>query len=120
VRGFSYEDVYGVELHADAIANLATGRVVDTPTVGLQVVIMLVMAAAGATVSFFTATLSRARRNWTLAAVVVGYGLLAVTAAALGLLLNVLYDLAAFFAAHALLRRLQSRLLAMRRGGELQ
>jgi len=116
VRGFSYDQVYGVELHADAIANLATGRVVDTPTVGLQAAIMLLMAAAGAATSFFTAALSRSRRNWTLAGVVAAYGLFAVTAAALGLLLNVLYDLAAFFAAHALLRRLQSRLLARRRG----
>jgi len=120
VRGFSYDRVYGVELHADAIANLATGRVVDTPTVGLQAVIMLVMAAAGAATSFFTATLSGARRNWILAGVVAAYGLLAVTMATLGLLLNVLYDLAAFFAAHALLRRLQSRLLARKRGEGLQ
>jgi hypothetical protein len=39
------------------------------------------------------------------------YGLIAVAAAAQGFLLNVLYDLGAFLAAHALLGRLQSRLL---------
>lgn len=111
VRGFSYAQVYGVELHADAIANLATGRVVAPPTVDLQTAIMLFMAAAGAAASFFTATLSRARRNASLAGAMAAYGLVAVVLAAQDLLLNVLYDLGAFFAAHALLRRLQSRLL---------
>lgn len=111
VRGFSYAGVYGVELHADAIANLATGRVVATPTVDLQAAIMLFMAAGGAAASFFTGTLSRAWRNASLAGAMATYGLVAVALAAQNLLLNVLYDLGAFFAAHALVRRLQSRLL---------
>jgi CHASE2 domain-containing sensor protein len=111
VDGFSYADLWGVELHADAIANLATGRVVATPTVGIQTSLMLFMAAAGAATSFFTATLARGRRNLILAGVLAAYGLIAVAAAAQGFLLNLLYDLAAFLAAHALLGRLQSRLL---------
>jgi CHASE2 domain-containing sensor protein len=115
VRGFSYAQVYGVELHADAIANLATGRVIAMPTVDLQAAIMLFMAAAGAAASFFTATLSRAQRNASLAGAMAAYGLVAVVLAAQDFLLNVLYDLGAFFAAHALLRRLQSRLLGASR-----
>ena len=111
VDGFSYAELWGVELHADAIANLASGRVVETPTVGLQTAIMLFMAAAGAAASFVTATWARGRRSLLIAAVLAFYGLIAVAAAAQGLLLNVLYDLAAFLAAHTLLGRLQSRLL---------
>lgn len=119
VRGLSYTELWGAELHADAIANLATGRVVETPTVGQQAAVMLLMAAAGAAVSFATATLARGRRNLILAGVVVSYGIAAVAEAAHGLLPNVLYDLGAFAAAHALLRRLQSRLLASGRVEEL-
>jgi CHASE2 domain-containing sensor protein len=119
VDGFSYAELWGVELHADAIANLAAGRVVETPTVGLQTAIMLFMAAAGAAASFFTATWSRTRRNLTLAGALLAYGLAAVALAAGALLLNVLYDLGAFLAAHALLRRLQSRLLGPSPGEEL-
>jgi CHASE2 domain-containing sensor protein len=115
VRGFSYAEVYGVELHADAIANLATGRVVEMPTVDLQALIMLFMIVAGAAASFLTATLSRGRRNAILAGAVATYGLVAVVMAAQNFLLNVLYDLGAFFAAYALLRRLQSRLLRVSR-----
>jgi len=110
VRGFKSTEVYGVELQADAIANLVTGRVITTPTVGAQAVIMVLLAAAGATVSFFTATMSR-RRRWILAAAVVLYGAIAVVLASQYMLLNVLYDLAAFFVAYALLRRLQVRLV---------
>jgi CHASE2 domain-containing sensor protein len=118
VDGFSYAEVWGVELQADAIANLATGRVVETPTVGRQTAIMLFMAGAGACASFLTATLARGRRSMILAAVVAVYGLIAVAAAVQGFLLNVLYDLAAFVAAHALIGRLQSRLLGPFPGGE--
>jgi CHASE2 domain-containing sensor protein len=119
VDGFSYAELWGVELHADAIANLATGRVVETPTVGPQAAIMLFMAAAGAAASFLSATLARGRRRIILAGVLTAYGLIAVAAAAQGFLLNLLYDLAAFLGAHALLGRLQSRLLGPSPGEEL-
>jgi len=46
-----------------------------------------------------------------LASAVAAYVLIAVASAAAGLLLNVLYDLAAFFAAYGLLRWLQARAL---------
>jgi CHASE2 domain-containing sensor protein len=109
VRGFGFEEVYGVELHADAIANLVTARVVRTPTVGLQVAIVLAMAAAGAAASVYTAMRGRASRRLILAGAVVLYVLVAVAMAGWGLLLNLLYDLAAFLVAYVLLRRLQAR-----------
>lgn len=111
VRGFSRTQLYGVELHASAIANLTDGRVVETPTADLQVWIMGVMAIAGAAASFFTATVSRGRRRTMLAASITIYLLVAVALAVAGLLLNILYDLAAFLFAHSLLRRLQARSL---------
>ena len=109
VRGLRFEEVHGVELHADAIANLVTARVVQTPTVGLQVALVVAMAAAGAAASVCTATRGRTSRRLILAGAVVLYVLVAVAAAVWGLLLNLLYDLAAFFVAYALLRRLQAR-----------
>lgn len=111
VRGLTHYVVYGVELQADAIANLASGRVIETPTVDFQAFVMVVMAIGGAAASFFTATRARGWRRGVLAVAVAVYVLIAVASAASGLLLNLLYDLAAFFAAYSLLRRLQARAL---------
>jgi CHASE2 domain-containing sensor protein len=111
MRGFSRTQLYGVELQASAIANLASGRVIETPTADLQVLISAAMAFGGAAASFFTATLSRGRRRAILALSVIVYLLIAVALAAGGWLLNVLYDLAAFFFAHGLLRWLQAHAL---------
>lgn len=109
VRGLAFDEVHGVELHADAIANLVTGRVVRTPTVDLQVGIMLAAAAAGAAASVLTATRGRRWRRSMLVGAVALYVLGAVAAAVGGMLLNVLYDLAAFFVAYVLLRHLQAQ-----------
>jgi hypothetical protein len=77
----------------------------------LQAVTMTLMALAGAAASLFTATLARGRRRLALAGAVAAYLLVAVGLAAGNILLNVLYDLAAFFAAYGLLRWLQRRTL---------
>lgn len=111
VRGFSRTQLYGVELHAFAIANLADGRVIETPTADVQTWLIVMMAMAGAAASFFTATLPRGRRRVVLAVSVTVYLLVAVALAIGGLLLNILYDLAAFLFAHSLLRRLQAHSL---------
>jgi len=107
-RGLESETIHGVELHADAIANLVSGGI-TTPTVGRQAWITVAMVLAGAAVSVFSVTLSRAARRWMLVAAAGLYVVATVGAAAVGHLLNVHYDLATFLAAHALLRRLQAR-----------
>jgi CHASE2 domain-containing sensor protein len=111
MRGISRTQVYGVELQASAIANLVNGQVIKTPTADLQVLISAAMAIGGAAASFFTATLPRGRRRAILVLSVIIYLLIAVALAAGGWLLNALYDLAAFFFAHGLLRWLQARSL---------
>lgn len=107
-RGLASEVIHGVELHADAISNLLTRRVVTTPAVGRQFGITIAMVLAGAGASVFSATASRAARRSLLGAAAAVYVLGTLALAGTGLLLNVHYDLAAFFAAHALLRRLQA------------
>lgn len=111
VRGFAVRKVYGVELQADAIASLATGDVVAFAAADLQAVTMTLMALGGAAASLVTARLTRGRRRLALAGIVFAYLLVAVGCAAANVLLNVLYDLAAFFAAYALLAWLQRRTL---------
>jgi CHASE2 domain-containing sensor protein len=111
IRGFSRTRVYGVELHADAISNLTTGRVIETPTVDGQAFVMFVMAAAGVAGAFYTASLARWRRRVVLLAAIVLYAAIAVITAVNGVLLNVLYDLSVFFAVYFLIRRLQARAL---------
>ena len=109
VRGLSRTQVFGVELQADAIAELATRREITTPTAGAQALILLLLGLAGAAASFLTATLAPGARRSILGLVVASYAVVAVAAAVGGLLLNPLYDLAAFLAAYALLRRVQRR-----------
>jgi CHASE2 domain-containing sensor protein len=109
-RGLRDETVHGVELHADAMRNLATGRVVTTPTMDMQAAFALFMALFGAALSLRTARISSRRtRLLILSAVVVVYALCAVGLAVLGFLLNGLYDLAVLLIAHALLRHVQVR-----------
>jgi CHASE2 domain-containing sensor protein len=109
VRGIRRSRIHGVVLHADAVANILTRRVVTTPTVGTQAWITAAMVLAGAAASVVGATAPRRRRRAALAAGVAAYVLAAMGLAAAGRLLNVHYDVATFLAAYALLRRLQSR-----------
>ncbi|HYQ71105.1 MAG TPA: CHASE2 domain-containing protein, partial [Gammaproteobacteria bacterium] len=99
-RGFTRSTIYGVELHANAISDLETGEVVSTPGVGLQLFITISMALLGAAVSFFTVTHPRWMRYLVLAGMCLVYTGIAVACASNGLLLNVIYDLLAFFIGH--------------------
>jgi CHASE2 domain-containing sensor protein len=120
VRGFTSRKVYGVELHADVIASLLTGDVIAFASADLQAVTMSIMALMGAAASVLNTSLSRGRRRLVTTAVVAAYLLAAVALSAANLLLNILYDLAAFLAAYALLRWLQRRALGEIAFTELQ
>lgn len=110
-RGFSPEQVHGVELHADAIARLTSGRIVTTPTVDVQGWITVAMVLTGAATSVLTSGLSRVHRRSILAGATALYALVTIGFAIMGHLLNAHYDLSAFLASHFLLRRLQKRRL---------
>jgi CHASE2 domain-containing sensor protein len=120
VRGFASRTVYGVELHADAIASLITGDVIALPSTDLQAVTMSVMALLGVAASVLNASLSHRRRSLLTAAMVATYLLATVALSVANLLLNVLYDIAAFLAAYALLRWLQRRAHGEPAWGELK
>lgn len=107
---FSRHPAYGVELHADAIAALVTGREIITPTLGASASVMVLLALVGAITGFTSALWTRASRLLLLTAIALGYLAIAVLFARHGLLANVLYDLTAFGVAYAALRYL-------RRGG---
>jgi CHASE2 domain-containing sensor protein len=112
VRGWTNEKLYGVELHADTIGNLARGVAVRPLGPTAQWLLMLVLAAAGAALSFVLFDRPAWQRR-----VIVG-GLLLVYAAlgaacylAFDILFNTLYDVAAFAAAYLWLSRLQRKAL---------
>ena len=108
VSGLTHRSVHGVELHADAIANLATAREVVTPSVDAGAIVMLLLATGGAAAGFLLAPYARGRRSLALGGGALLYLLLAVVLAGRGLLLNVLYDLTAFALAYAVLRRFRA------------
>jgi CHASE2 domain-containing sensor protein len=95
--------VYGVELQADAASLLSTGRVLDTPTAGAQMVSAAAMALLGV-------SLAVAGRGWWPAARIAALALLvalwiaySVQQAQHGRLLNPAYDVAALLLAYATL-----------------
>jgi CHASE2 domain-containing sensor protein len=113
VRGLHRENVFGVELQADAIATLAAGTTARPPGVTAQWSWMVALFLAGATASFGLHGRSRLLRALLMASILPLYLLLAVVFyAAFGWLLNALYDLAAFAGGYLILGRLQ-RLGAM-------
>jgi CHASE2 domain-containing sensor protein len=113
VRGIHRENVFGVELQADAIATLAAGTSARPPGVTAQWSWMVVLFLAGATTSFQLHGRSRRLRVLLMVSVLPLYLLLSVVFyAAFGWLLNALYDLAAFAGGYLILSRLQ-RLGAM-------
>lgn len=105
--GFSSRPVYGVELHADAIAALRTGREIVTPPLGTSAVIMLFATIAGACAGYAAATWRRTHRVLLLTSIIITYLAAAVAIASRGVLINVLYDLTAFLVAYAALRHLR-------------
>lgn len=106
--GLSRRTVFGMELHANAIANLLQGREVVTPTLDASAAFALFAAVVGAVFGFVTAPWPRWRRRLALGAVVVAYTGLATTFASQGYLLNVLYHATAFLFTFVILHRLRN------------
>ena len=113
VRGWTSEEVYGVELHADTISNLARGEAVRPLGPTAQWLLMLALAGAGAAASFVLLERSARYRGLALGLLLVGYAAAGIACyVAFGILQNTLYDVAAFAAAYAWLSRLQRKALA--------
>ena len=111
-RGWQSEELYGVELHADAIANLSRGVAVRPLGPTAQWLLMLVLAGAGAALSFVLYDRPPLQRRLVLGALFLAYAAAGVAFyLAFDILLNTLYDLAAFAAAYAWLSRLQRKAL---------
>lgn len=106
--GVSRRPVYGVELHANAIANLLQGRELVTPTLDASAAFALSAALIGALLGYISAPWRHWRRRSAVAAVVVGYITIACIFASQGYLLNVLYHATAFLLTYTVLRQLRN------------
>lgn len=103
---------YGLELHASAVADLLQGHALKRPTLGSDLLLMLLLGAAGAALGYLAAAWPTMRRRLTLAGALLGYLALAVILVPLGWLLPVLYHLGAFLAAYFAICWLWHRTLA--------
>ena len=118
VRGWTTEKVYGVELHADAIANISRSIAVRPLGPTAQWLLMLALAATGAALSFLLFDRPPWHRRLVLGALLFVYAAVGVACyLAFDILLNTLYDLAAFAAAYTWLSRLQRKALEPRAEG---
>lgn len=106
--GLQRHTLYGVELHANAIANLVAGREVITPTLDASSLIAATAAMGGAFYGYLSAAWPGWRRRVALAGILGGYLALASVLAGQGILLHLLYDATAFLALYAILQRLRN------------
>ena len=107
VSGFDRHRLYGVELHANAIANLLHGREMVTTTLDTDAVAAIAAATAGALLGYLTAPWSRWLRRVTLVGVAFAYLGLGAVLAGQGVLINVLYHSSGFLITFIVLRRLR-------------
>ncbi len=113
VRGWQHEQVFGVELHADTIANLEQGVAVRLVGPIAQYLFMLALAAAGAAMSFLLFDRAARHRRVALAlALAVYLGTAVLFYVTLSILFNVLYDITAFAVAYIVLSHLQNKAVA--------
>jgi CHASE2 domain-containing sensor protein len=113
IRGWKNEELYGVELHAETIANLARGIAVRPLGPTVQWLLMLALACAGAAASFLLFDRPPRQRGIALGLAFLAYAAAGVACyLAFDILLNTLYDIAAFALAYAWLFRLQRKALA--------
>jgi len=105
--GFSSRLIFGVEIHADAIANLIQGRVITTPTIGQALLVLILSAVTAAIFGYMAAPLILLWRILIVIALVAVYMLVAAFCANHNLLLNMPYDITAFFIAYTFLHRLR-------------
>lgn len=106
-EGLSARDVYGVELHADAITALAAGRVPRLPGVGLQLLLGLLASAAGATIALGGERWPAPLRLAAVAGVCAAWVAVCAVLAESSRLMNPAYDVAALVLTYAALRALQ-------------
>lgn len=107
--GTSRRAIYGVELQANAMVDLLHGRELKRPTLGTNLILILLLAAAGTVVGYLGAAWARWRRRALLGALLVGYLLLALALAVYGWLLPILYHISAFAILYLMLQRLRVR-----------
>lgn len=100
---FGSRVVFGVELHADAAAALASGHVPAIPTVGAQAFTAGVMAMIGAMLAIVGASWRWPARFVALAIPIAAWVGLSVLQARHGRLMNPAYDVAALLLAYAAL-----------------
>jgi len=113
MRGWNSDQIFGVELQADTIANLERGVAVRPLGPTAQLLFMFALAAAGAAASFLLFDRAARYRGLALGLALIAYvGVGVALYLAFAILLNVLYDVVAFAAAYTLLRHLQKKALA--------
>ena len=113
IRGWTTEELFGVELHADTITNLARGVAVRPVGPTAQWLLMLALAGGGAAMSFLLFDRPPRFRGLALGVALFAYVCAGVACyLAFDILLNMLYDVTAFAAAYTLLGRLQRKALA--------
>lgn len=109
-RGLSVERRFGVELQADALRNLLSGFALRPLKPLTQYLVMLAVALLGAAACFVTLDWQRPRRIAAILALLALYLTLDMALLALaGVVLNPLYDIAAFCLVFVLLGRLERK-----------
>ena len=105
--GFVPRQVFGVELHADAIATLASGRVAQLPTVDRQLVTALIASVVGAAAAVVLYRRPRWWRRGILLALALAWVLVAWWFATRDIILNPAHDVIAMLLSYLALRAAQ-------------
>ncbi len=105
--GFVPRQVFGVELHADAIATLASGRVAQLPTVDRQLVTVLIASVVGAAAAVLLYRRPRWWRRGILVALALAWVLVAWWFATRDIILNPAHDVIAMLLSYLALRAAQ-------------
>ena len=105
--GFVQRQVFGVELHADAIATLASGRVSQLPTIDRQLVTVLIASVVGAAAAVVLYRRPRWWRRGILLALAVTWALVAWWFATRDIILNPAHDVIAMLLSYLAVRAAQ-------------
>ena len=106
-EGFVPRQVFGVELQADAIATLASGRVPQLLTVGWHLATSLLACAVGATAAFALYRQPRWQRRGALLALMLAWMLVAWWLATRDIVINAAHDVIAMLLSYLALRATQ-------------
>ena len=106
-NGFVPRQVFGVELQADAIATLNSGRVAQLPTVDLQLVMTLIASVVGAAAAVVLYRRPRWWRRAILLALALTWALVAWWFATRDIILNPAHDVIAMLLSYLALRAMQ-------------